>query len=132
MTVAFRVVAVALMVSFLAAGPCAPLVSAQPRSDVFKDTLKEDTPAPTRGELRLNETFYDVSAGVATAFLAPGRAITCGLGGGIGLLTLFLTLGTAYKFATSMVEEGCGGKWIVKGEDLMPDRPPIVTPSDRR
>ena len=127
MTVAFRVVAVALMMSFLAAGPCAPLAAAQPRADVFKDTLKESTPPPQRGEVRLNETFYDVSAGVATAALVPGRVFTCVLGSAFGVFFLALTGGTAYKFATSMVEEGCGGKWVVTGEDLMPERS-----SDRR
>ena len=128
MTVAFRVAAVSLMMSLLIAGPFAPLVAAQQPAQ--PDPSKEPKP----GEVRFTQDFYDVTAGVATAFLIPGRAITCVMGGGAGLVVLLLTFGTAYRAATRALEEGCGGKWIVKGEDLMPsDSPPMTTmPSDRK
>lgn len=136
MTLGRRVVAVSLVVSFLA-GPLAPLASAQqptpPQPDVFKETMKASEPPVARGDdVRLDETFYDITAGVMTGFLVPGRAITCAAGGGVSILVLLLTFGSAYKAATRVLEEGCGGKWIVRGEDLMPDRPPIMPPADKR
>jgi hypothetical protein len=29
-----------------------------------------------------------------------------------------------------MFNEGCGGKWIVKGDDLRPDSPPTMIVTD--
>ncbi len=144
MTVGARVVALSLAMSLLA-GPLAPFASAQhpaqpqPQPDVFKETMKgPDGPSVspvTRGEdVTFNETFYDVTAGVMTAFLIPGRAITCVTGGVVSAIVMVLTLGTAYRAATGVISEGCGGKWIVHGEDLQPTggRVPIVHPGDRK
>jgi hypothetical protein len=43
-----------------------------------------------------------------------------------------LTLGTGYRPATYLVQEGCGGKWVLKGDDLRPDRPAVVVPEGER
>ena len=51
----------------------------------------------------------------------PGRAITCVLGGAVGLAVLGGTLGTGYRPASAAVHEGCGGKWLVSGDDLRPE-----------
>ena len=136
MTLPFRVLALTVVLALLLGGPLSPLAFAQtatqqtPQSDAFKETMKmsggqSDVP-PGRDDVVLNETFYDVTAGVMTGFLVPGRAVTCLAGGAVGFLALIFTLGSAYRGATRALEEGCGGKWIVRGEDLMPDRPPIV------
>ncbi len=122
MSVAFRVIAVSLMVTFLAAGPCAPLVAAQQPADQ----------SARDGEVRFNDTFYEVAAGVATGVLVPGRVLTCAMGSGISLLVLLLTFGTQYRAATGVLQEGCGGKWVVKAEDLAPTNPSPMSPSDKR
>lgn len=131
MSVAFRVIAVSLMVTFLAAGPGAPLVAAQQPAppDTFKETMA-DQPA-REGEVRFDDTFYEVAAGVATGFLVPGRVLTCAMGGSISLLVLVLTFGTQYRAATGVLEEGCGGKWVVKAEDLAPTSASSTTPEKR-
>ena len=132
MTLPFRVLALTMAAALLLGGPLSPLAFAQasqPQSDIFKETMKvPGTPDPPTGreDVVLGETFYDVTAGVMSAFLIPGRTITCVAGGAVGFLALVLTFGSAYRGATRALEEGCGGKWIVRGEDLMPDRPPIV------
>jgi hypothetical protein len=132
MTLPFRAVSLTMALVLLLGGPFVPFAAAQatqPQPDVFKETMKPSTAADvpaTKDDVVLNETFYDVTAGVMTAFLIPGRAVTCLAGGAVGFIALVFTVGTAYKAATAALEEGCGGKWIVRGEDLMPDRPPIV------
>ena len=136
MTLAFRVVSVTVVLALLLGGPLAPLAAAQsqqaPQPDVFKETVKADPPRPEHADVTFNDTFYDVSAGVMTAFLIPGRAITCGLAGGLGITVLVLTFGSGYRAASGILNEGCGGKWIVRGEDLVPDRVPIAPPSAER
>lgn len=146
-----RVVVVLIVMSLLA-GPLAPAVRAQqpaqPQPDVFKETMKgaddqhiprtpggPSVPPVSRGDdVGFNETFYDVTAGAMTAFLIPGRAITCVTGGVVSAVLMVLTLGTAYRAASGVIGEGCGGKWIVRGEDLQSpgERVPIVHPGDRK
>jgi hypothetical protein len=64
---------------------------------------------------------YTAGAVVTNVFLVPGRAITCALGATLGVLVLAATFGTQYKTAAGAMDEGCGGKWIVNGDDLKPE-----------
>jgi hypothetical protein len=134
MTTAIRSLTVVLIVSLLA-GPLAPAawaqqpatppapppgsmqpVPAQPgQPDLFQETLKAQ---------RSTERFdgmYNAGAIVVNSFLIPGRAITCVLGSALGVFVLAATLGSGYKAAAGAANEGCGGKWVVTGEDLRPD-----------
>ena len=116
----------ALLAALLLAGPLAPIASAQqpaqptqpaqpPAPDLFQETLKAERENDrTRGA-------YDAGAVAVNVFLVPGRAITCMLGGVVGIVALAATFGTAYRAASAAVHEGCGGKWIVTGDDLRPD-----------
>ena len=70
---------------------------------------------------RETQALYEAGAVVTNVFLIPGRAITCALGTGVGVVVLALTFGTGYKTAASAFDEGCGGKWVVSGDDLKPD-----------
>jgi hypothetical protein len=110
----------AVLVALLLAGPLAPLAGAQqpaqpPAPDLFQETLKAQ-----RDDER-NQRNYDAGAIAVNAFLVPGRAITCMLGGVAGLIVLAATFGTAYRAASAAVHEGCGGRWTVTGDDLRPD-----------
>lgn len=129
----------------------APPAQTAPQPDLFQEALKatgqtaQGQPAPpgqpsyqpapppgqealkTNGDERLDPEFYEVAANVATAALVPGRVATCLVGGAFGLTTLIITFGTAYRFATRMLEEGCGGKWAVTPQDLMPERTTLGT-----
>lgn len=126
MTTAIRLVTLTLILSLTAGGPLAPALAQQPaqpaptlQPDLFQETMKASRLRPTER----NAAAYNVGAGVVNAFLVPGRAITCVLGGAVGIVVLLVTLGSGYKAATAAGEEGCGGKWIVTGEDLRPDPP---------
>jgi hypothetical protein len=110
----------AVLAGLLLVGPLAPLAGAQqpaqpPAPDLFQETLKaQRDDERTRGA-------YDAGAVAVNVFLVPGRAITCVLGGAVGIVLLGATLGTGYRAASAAVHEGCGGKWVVTGDDLRPD-----------
>jgi hypothetical protein len=119
MTTRTRVVS-AVLAAVLLAGPLAPVAGAQqpaqpPAPDLFQETLKAQ-----RDEDRSRGT-YDAGAVAVNVFLVPGRAITCVLGGAVGVVLLAATLGTGYRAASAAMHEGCGGKWVVTGDDLRPD-----------
>jgi hypothetical protein len=126
----------ALLAALLLVGPLASLAGAQqpnppsppasqpgaggqpappPAPDLFQETLRAERAMPRENHV------YDVEAVVASMFLVPGRALTCVLGGAVGFVILGATLGTAYRPASAVVHEGCGGKWIVTGDDLRPE-----------
>jgi hypothetical protein len=118
-----------LLATLLLAGPLTPLAGAQqqyqPTSgaqqptqappDFFQETLKAER------ESERSRGSYDAGAVAVNVFLVPGRAITCVLGGVVGFVALAATLGTGYRAASAAVHEGCGGKWMVTGDDLRPD-----------
>src|SRR5438093_343457 len=64
---------------------------------------------------------YNIGAGVANVFYVPGKAALCGLGGIVGIFVMLVSVGSAPKTAAGFAREGCGGKWILTGEDLRPD-----------
>jgi hypothetical protein len=95
-----------------AAAPPAPTVAPPPGVVVEMVTPE---PPPARGR-----DIYDVGAGVVTVAKAPFQVALCALGGGFGTALFLLTLGSAYKASTRVIEEGCAQKWIVSGDDLRP------------
>jgi hypothetical protein len=98
--------------------PPAPLQapSAQPPApDLFQESLKAER--STSGA----SSAYDAEAIATNVFLVPGRAITCLIAGAVGVAVLAATVGTQYKAAAAVWDEGCGGRWTVKGDDMRPD-----------
>jgi hypothetical protein len=123
MTTRTRVVS-ALLGALLLVGPLASIAGAQrmepplqpqPAPDLFQEQMK------AQQEAERSRGAYEAGAVAVNVFLVPGRAITCVLGGAVGLVTLAATFGTGYRFASAAVHEGCGGKWLVTGDDLRPD-----------
>src|SRR5437867_4262926 len=123
-----RCLTLLIVASFALAGPLAPLAHAQPaqpappaQPDLFQETLKAQRTSDRA------QGFYVAGAVVVNVFLIPGRAITCAAGAAIGAAMLVVTLGSGYRAATAITREGCGGKWVVKGDDLRPETPaPLV------
>lgn len=79
-------------------------------------TWAEDTPrateAPGAGA---------TAAAVASHFFyVPGKAIVCGASGVLWVATMALTFGTLYQEAADFVKGGCGGRWVLRGEDMKP------------
>src|SRR5438128_935609 len=111
----------ALLVMVLLGRPLATVVGAQqpaqpPAPDLFQESLKAERASSGQGS-----GLYGVGAVVTNIFLVPGRAFTCALGGVVGVGVLAVTLGTGYRAAAAVWQEGCGGKWVVSGDDLRPD-----------
>jgi hypothetical protein len=123
MSVTSRVIALSLITTVLVGGPLAPLARAQPPAappgDLFQESLKAST-----GETS-ERSFgpYDAGAAVANILYIPGKVALCFLGIGVGMAILALTFGSGYRTAASMGEEGCGGKWVLRGKDLQPAEP---------
>jgi hypothetical protein len=134
MSTAIRLLTLILIVSLMVGGPLAPALAQQPMQsappapppDLFQETLKASR-AGERGPGGPDRTpvVYSLGAGVVNLFLIPGHTITCVLGAGVGVVLLALTLGSGYKAAAGAADEGCGGKWVVTGEDLRPEGPQV-------
>jgi outer membrane biosynthesis protein TonB len=102
--------------------PPGPVPAAQPpapepmQPDLFQEQMKAEQKSAER-----KQALYNTGAVVTNVFLIPGRMITCTLGGIVGVAILAATFGTQYKAAAGAFDEGCGGKWVVSGDDLKPD-----------
>jgi hypothetical protein len=126
MKTGIRILAVTVALAVLATGPLAPLAAAQqPAAPPMPPTQQpvaqppQDIPEP---ESHLAESAaYNVGAGIANVFYIPGKGLLCGLGGAVGIFILVVTFGSAPRPAAYFAREGCGGKWILTGDDLRPD-----------
>ena len=125
MKTGIRILAVMVALAMLATGPLAPLAAAQqPAAPPMPPTQQpvappQDIPEP---ESHLAESAaYNVGAGIANVFYIPGKGLLCGLGGAVGIFILIVSVGSAPRPAAYFAREGCGGKWILTGDDLRPD-----------
>ena len=131
MKVGSRILTVVVALAMLATGPLAPLAAAQqPPSTPSSPPPLEPMPQPAappppdvpEPESHLGESAaYNVGAGIANVFYIPGKGLLCGIGGAVGIFILIISVGSAPKPAAYFAREGCGGKWILTGDDLRPD-----------
>ena len=63
-------------------------------------------------------TAEEVAAGFTNVLYVPGKALFCGTTGILWVVFMLVTAGVAYDEAARFVKAGCGGKWIVRGEDM--------------
>jgi hypothetical protein len=77
-----------------------------------KVALAEDT-SPT-------STSRDTAAAASNVFYVPGKAIVCGLSGLGWVIAMTLTFGFLYQESADFVRGGCGGQWVLTGEDIKP------------
>lgn len=113
-----RSIALAVVLSLLLSGPVAPLAAAQQPAPAQPDLMQEALKTTQRDQS--GSDAYDVGAGFANIAYVPGKAFVCGLGVGAGVILLLITFGHGYKAAAAAGEEGCGGRWVLKGDDLRP------------
>jgi len=138
-----RILAALVVLALFATGPLAPLAAAQQPTPTTPETppaqpmppaqtMPPAQPAPEpvveqpqyipEQDSRLAESAaYNVGAGVANVFYIPGKALLCGLGGAVGIFILFVSIGSAPRTAAYFAREGCGGKWILTGDDIRPE-----------
>jgi len=63
---------------------------------------------------------WDTVANVYNMAYVPGKVLLCGLGGIAAFVLIGVTFGSAYKGATAVVREGCGGPWTLTADDVRP------------
>jgi hypothetical protein len=59
-----------------------------------------------------------VAAGMMNVIYVPGKAIICTFGAVASFSVLVITLGSGYKAAKTVFNEGCGGDWVLTPEHL--------------
>jgi hypothetical protein len=133
MKTGIRILAVVVALMVLATGPLAPLAAAQqpaPQSPPPAPPMQQPPPPPVvqqpqdipEPESHLAESAaYNVGAGIANVFYIPGKGLLCGIGGAVGIFIMIVSIGSAPRPAAYFAREGCGGKWILTGDDLRPD-----------
>lgn len=124
MTTGLRILAVMVSLLMFVTGPLAPLASAQ--QPMQTPPAQQPPPPPIqdvpRQDPRESESAaYDVGAAVANVFYVPGKGVLCFLGGAVGVFVMIVSLGSQPKTAAYFAREGCGGKWILTGDDIRPD-----------
>lgn len=135
---ATRILTVLVALAMLATGPLAPLAAAQqpapssppppqqqpmpqpePQQPVPQPMIIQEV--PEQDSHAAESAAYNVGAGIANVFYIPGKGLLCGLGGMVGIAILVISIGSAPRPAAYFAREGCGGKWILTGDDLRPD-----------
>lgn len=119
----FRWVSIGLVAALLLASPLSTVGWAQQPKVLYEEAMKAaEAPAPAK----LPDTAYEVGAIVVNVVHIPGKTVLCMLSTGVGLAALAATLGTGYRTTAWIMEEGCGGPWMVTARDLkgasQPDR----------
>jgi hypothetical protein len=77
---------------------------------------------PGPSESRTGEAVaYNVGAGIANVFFIPGKCLLCGAGVATGVIVMLISIGSAPRTAAYFAREGCGGRWILTGDDLRPE-----------
>ncbi len=67
-----------------------------------------------------DEAGSTAAAVVSDLFYVPGKAVVCGVSGVLWVATMALTFGALYQEAADFVRGGCGGKWVLTGQDIKP------------
>lgn len=113
-----------LAVTLLVTGSLAPAGWAQQpqRPEASPEALKavEQRMGMEPEPREMSPEFYSVAAGAATLVNVPGRTVLCVTGTAVGLAVLLVTLGSGYRAATKVVEEGCRGPWVITADDVKP------------
>lgn len=106
------------------ATPAPPL----PPKQMIEPSLSERQPVPMpysnlpRGVDPVTSTDPTTGDAVGAGFLnvvyIPGKAIICTAGTLTSVLVMLLTFGSAYRAATGVFNEGCGGDWVLTPEHV--------------
>ena len=118
-----RILTVLVALAVLATGPLAPLAAAQqpaPQEPVRLPMAELPQDVPEQDPRLAEAAAYNVGAGIANVFYIPGKAILCGIGGAVGIGILIISIGSAPRPAAYFAREGCGGRWVLTGDDLRP------------
>ena len=118
-----KLLVLSILPLMLLTGPLAPFGWAQQQAPGMappQEPAKEAAPLPGG--------VYEVGAGIATAVNLPLRTALCVVGGVLGFTALLVTFGSGYRFATGIVEEGCGGPWVLTADHMKGTAPQKEAP----
>ncbi|MGH7389432.1 MAG: hypothetical protein ACREM3_08210 [Candidatus Rokuibacteriota bacterium] len=93
----------------------APSQAPQPQPSQMQQP-EQPQRAPSRGS-----DAYDFGAGAMTVVGMPLKAGVCVIGGVFATALFIATLGSADYATAAVVKEGCGQRWIVRGDDIRPE-----------
>lgn len=121
-----RLLAVVVSLLMLLTGPFAPLAAAQTppagQTEPAPPPATEQVPEHGTRSYRTGEAVaYNVGAVIANFFYIPGKCLLCGAGVASGVFVLLISVGSAPRTAAYFAREGCGGAWILTGDDLRPE-----------
>jgi hypothetical protein len=111
------------------AAPAPPPPPPAPPKGMLEPSLSDRQPVPIATYSYLPPaldpvTSTDPTPGDATAagFLnviyVPGKAIICAAGTLTSVFVMLMTFGSAYRAATGVFNEGCGGDWVLTPEHV--------------
>lgn len=112
----FRWLSLVLAVAVLLNWPLALAVQAQQPQTPESSQEAPTAPAPQAEEPGAGA--YDLLAVGANVVNIPGRAVTCLLGTAVGFAVMAITLGSGYRTAAWVAEDGCRGPWVLTADDL--------------
>jgi hypothetical protein len=130
MKVAFRAVAVSVVLSLAWAGPLAPLATAQQPATppvivvtppppvapppVYPEQVMVSPPPPAGIDA------FDVGAVAMTAFGFPFKIAVCGIGFAAHIIVFAASFAARPDASMGLLDEACGSgaHWIVRGEDI--------------
>ena len=123
MKTGIRILAVVVSLAMLLSGPLAPLATAQQPAPTEPAPTQPapSQPMPDASSRESGSVAYNIGAAAANVVHVPGKAALCFLGTAAGVFVLLVSVGSAPKTAAGFANEGCGGKWILTGDDLRPD-----------
>jgi hypothetical protein len=133
MTTGVRLLAVVVSILMFVTGPLAPLAAAQPPpattpvppqgmpEPATTPTPPQRGPEPSQDSRTGEKAAYNVGAAIANVFFIPGKCILCVAGVASGVFVLLITIGSQPRPAAYFAREGCGGRWILTGNDIRPE-----------
>lgn len=100
--------------------PPQPQVQTPPPPPTPAEARKRIAPRPPRRVSR-GVDVYDAGAVVITVVSLPLKAGICALSVPLGFTLLLVTFGSADRASVAIIREGCGQRWIVRGDDIRPE-----------
>ena len=128
MKVAFRAVAISVVLSLAWAGPLARLATAQqptpppaeaaPAQSAAPPQMLQEQAKPTPQRRGIDP--YDVGAVAMTALGFPFKGAICGLGVAFSTIVFAGSFAARPDAAVGILDEACGSKahWIIRGDDI--------------
>lgn len=121
MTMGSRLLALGLALALLSTA-LPPVASAQ-----------QPMPPPPAPREQTSPAAAGAAAVAVNLFRVPGKVVLCAGGTVLATALMLISFGTQYRPAGAILDEGCGGKWVLGPSDLPRDNdgPKVFDPERR-